>query len=121
MISKPVKTSISSIKEEKIYRIEDAVKIRDNPKIKLQKGAEVKYKDDFDTLWQRYIYSCEFELKQAYNTILKKKKIYSKHLKEKFSKSLAKTNRQSIIKIIEELNTTDKQKKRNHENSKNFF
>ncbi len=37
MISKPVKSSIATMNGEKIYKLDEAVKIRDNPKIKLQK------------------------------------------------------------------------------------
>ena len=41
MMSKPVKTSIASIDGKKIMKLEDAVNIRDNPKIKVQKGLEI--------------------------------------------------------------------------------
>ena len=41
MMSKPVKTSIASIDGKKIMKLEDAVNIRDNPKIKVQKGLNI--------------------------------------------------------------------------------
>lgn len=41
MISKPVKTSIATINGKRIIKIEDTLKIRDNPKIKMQVGYEV--------------------------------------------------------------------------------
>lgn len=51
MISKPVKTSISSIGEKKILSVEDALKVRDNIIIKTQRAMEVKDKSTFDDLW----------------------------------------------------------------------
>ena len=35
MMSKPVKTSIATVDGKKIMKLEDALKIRDNPKIKM--------------------------------------------------------------------------------------
>ena len=80
MMSKPVKTSIATIDGKKIFKLEEAIKIRDNPKIKAQKGAEITYKEDFDTLWCKYINSCKSELKLAYKTILKKERMYNRYL-----------------------------------------
>lgn len=120
MISKPVKSSISSINGEKILKIEDALKIRDNPKIKLQKGAEVKYKDGFDELWDKYIYSCKYELKQSFNTYNKKEKIYNKHLKNKF-KQLSKITKDDIIRFLNNTDTTEKQKNEILKALKAFF
>ena len=110
MISKPVKSSISSIDGKKILKLEDALKIRDNPKIKLQKGAEIRFKDDFDGLWDKYIYCCKNELRQAYNTYHKKEKLYTKYLKEVFTKQLSKLTKDDFIKFLNKLDTTDKQK-----------
>ena len=121
IISKPVKTSIATVDGKKINKMEDAIKIRDNQKIKLQKGVEINCKGDFDTLWNKYMYCCEFELKQAFNTIHKKEKIYNKHLKGKFNKSISKINKQLIIKAIDEINTTDKQKNEIMKDLKAFF
>ena len=110
MISKPVKSSISSVDGKKILKLEDALKIRDNPKIKLQKGAEIHFKDDFDGLWDKYIYCCKNELRQAYNTYHKKEKLYTKYLKEVFTKQLSKLTKDDFIKFLNKLDTTDKQK-----------
>lgn len=109
-ISKPVKTTISSVDDNKIWKLEDALKIRDNPKLKLQKGAEIKYKDNFDDLWDKYIYWCENVDKQAYNTISNKNKIYNKHIKEKFSKTITKITKNDVVSLINNSDTTDKQK-----------
>lgn len=73
MMSKPVKTSIATIDGKKIMKIEDALKIRDNPKIKVQKGLEVTYKEDFYNLWEKYINDYKNIQRQSYNTIKKKK------------------------------------------------
>ena len=104
------KTSISIIDWKKIYRIEDSLKIRDNLKIKNQKKAELKYNGNFDELWEKYIYYCKYVVKQAYNTWHKKEKIYNKHLKNKLDKRLTKILDDDIIKLVEQSNTTDKQK-----------
>ena len=88
MMSKPVKTSIASIDGKKIMKLEDALKIRDNPKIKVQKGLEITYKEDFDSLWEKYINVCKYELKLAYNTLLRKEKMYNKYLKGNFTKKI---------------------------------
>ncbi len=87
MVSKPVKTSISSIDGKKIMKLEDAFKIRDNQKIKAQKGLEVTYKEDFDTLWKKYIYNCKNIQRLAYNTISRKEKMYNRYLKKSAKKS----------------------------------
>jgi len=110
MISKPVKTSISNINGEKIYKLEDAVKIRDNPKIKIQKGFEVSLKDDFDTLWNKYIFDCDNIKKLAYNTMSRKKKTYNKYLKNKFKKNVSKITKDELSTFLINLKTTDKQK-----------
>lgn len=110
MMSKPVKTSIASIDGKKIMKLEDAVNIRDNPKIKVQKGLEVTYKEDFDTLWEKYINVCKYELKLAYNTLLRKEKMYNRYLKGKFTNKVSKITKDDILRFLENMNTTDKQK-----------
>ena len=106
MISKPVKSSISSIDGEKIYKLEDALKIRDNPKIKLQKAQEIRYKDDLDSLWDKYMFHCQFVEKQAYNTFHKKQLIYNKYLRNIFKKPVSKYNKEDFVRFIDNLDTT---------------
>ena len=110
MISKPVKSSISRINGEKIWKIEEALKIRDNPKIKLQKHAEIAFKEGFDDLWYKYIDWCIYVDKQDYSTYNKKEKLYSKHIKGKFNKKISKITKSEIIMLVDHINTTDKQK-----------
>jgi integrase len=110
IINKPVKSSISRVDGEKIWKIEEALKIRDNPKTGLQKKTEIIYKDNFDELFDKYLKWCETIDKQAYNNIKKKKIRYNKHLKNKFSKSITKLTKEDISLAIDKLNTTDKQK-----------
>ena len=110
MISKPVKTSIANIDGKKIIKLEDAIKIRDNAKIKAQKGVEIAYKEDFDALWHKYINICEKELKLAYNTMIRKNKMYNKYLKNKISKKISKIKKEDILNLLSDMNTTDKQK-----------
>ena len=121
MISKPVKTSIASIDGKKIMRIEDAVDIRDNKKIKVQKGLEITYKEDFDTLWDKYINVCKYELKLAYNTIKQKQKLYDKYLKSKITKKVSKLTKDDVAIFIDNLDTTDKQKNQILKDIKAFF
>lgn len=83
MMSKPVKTSIATIDGKKIMKIEDALKIRDNPKIKVQKGLEVTYKEDFYNLWEKYINDYKNIQRQSYNTIKKKEIMYNRYVKDK--------------------------------------
>lgn len=108
-ISNP-KTSISKIDGKKIYEIEDALKIRNNPKIKMQKKSEIKYNGNFDEIWEKYIFYCKYMAKQAYNTYHKKEKIYNKHLKNKLNKRIGKISNKDIVNLIKNANTTDKQK-----------
>lgn len=110
MISKPVKTSISRINGDKIWKIEDALDIRNNRKLRLQKGAEIQYKNNFDSLWDKYINWCIYEDKQDYNTYNKKQKLYNSHLKNKFTKQLSKITKEDFIRLIDDIDTTDKQK-----------
>lgn len=109
MISNP-KTTIGIVNGKKIYDIEEAKKIRDNPKIRLQKESEIKTKNNFDELWEKYIYDCKYVKKLAYNSIVKKEKTYNKYLKNEFDKPLSKLTKEIFIKFINELDTTDKQK-----------
>lgn len=108
-ISNP-KTCISMINGKKIFDIEQAKKLRDDPKIRLQKKSEIKCKNNFDELWDKYIYDCKYIKKLSYNTILKKKRIYDKYLKEKITKPISKLTKTTLVKFIDEIDTTDKQK-----------
>ena len=121
MMSKPVKSSIAIIDGEKIFKIDDAIKIRDNPKIKIQKGLEVTNKEDFDSLWEKYIYSCKYIMKLAYTTILEKEKMYNKYAKNAFSKKVSKISKEDVTLFIENMNTTYKQKNAMLKELKAFF
>ena len=121
MMSKPVKTSISKIDGKKILTIEEAIKIRDNVLIKRQKALETIHKEDFDTLWDKYINNCKYVRKFAYNTIIRKEKDYIKYLKGKISISVAKTDENFWSKFIDDLNTTLKEKNHIIKQLKAFF
>lgn len=103
------KTSISKIKGEKILKLEEALKIRDNPKIALQKKAELIFRGGFDELWCKYIDYCQFSLKLSYNTLKKKKALYKKNLKNKLPPA-SKITKDYISKYIDELEITNGQK-----------
>ena len=72
------KKVVSKIENKKIFDITDALNIRDNKKIKMQKKIEISNTNDFDALWLKYITNCEKIEKQAYNTISLKKNTYNK-------------------------------------------
>lgn len=110
MISKPVKTSIAKINEKKIYKLEDAIKIRDNQKIRLQKGAEIACKGSFDELWDKYINYCKYELKLTYNTLNRKSKIYNRYLKNKITKKVTSLRKEDIALFVDKSICSDKQK-----------
>lgn len=110
MINKPVKSSISRIDGEKIWKIDEALKIRDNPKTGFQKKIEIEYKDNFDVLFEKYLNWCVNIDKQSYNNTSKKKIKYNAFLKNKFKKSLNKITTDEYALVISKLNTTDKQK-----------
>lgn len=121
MISKPVKSSISRIDGKKIMKLEDALKIRDNKKIKAQKGQEIACSEDFDTLWCKYIYACKNIKKMAYNTMKRKIKTYNKYLKGKIKTRVSKLKKEELATFIDNIDTTDKEKNQIIKELKTFF
>lgn len=121
MLSNPVKTSISRIDGKKIEKLEDALKIRDNPKIKLQKKNEVLYRETFDTVWEKYVEDCNNAKHLAYNTMLRKEKTYNKYLKGKINKNISKITKEYISNFVEEQTCSLKQKNQIIKELKAFF
>lgn len=121
MMSKPVKTSIASIEGKKIMKLEDAIKVRDNPKIKLQVGLEVVYKEDFDSLWDKYMDDCINTQRQAYNTTRRKEIMYNKYTKNKFNKKVSKITEKDMIHFINNMDCSIKQKNQMIKELKTFF
>ncbi len=121
MISNPVKTSISRIDGKKIMKLEDALKIRDNKKIKAQKGQEIACSEDFDTLWCKYIYACKNIKKLAYNTMKRKIKTYNKYLKGKIKTRVSKLKKEELATFIDNIDTTSKEKNQIIKELKTFF
>ena len=119
-ISKP-KTCISLIDGKKIYDIEQAKKLRDDPKIRFQKKSEITSKNSFDGLYEKYIYECKYIKKLAYNTYHKKEKIYNQMFKNKINKPISKINKEFLTKYVDELNTTIKQKNEALKQLRMFF
>lgn len=109
MISTPVKTSISRIDGKKIDKLDDALKIRDNPKIKVQKGVEIKHKEDVDSLLDKYMDYCKYNLKLSFNSLKKKRIIYNKYFKGQFGK-ISKIRKEDITLYIDSLECSLKQK-----------
>lgn len=117
-----VRTSVSvDSKGNKIFDIETAKQIRDNKVIIKNKQVSIKHKEDFDTLWEKYIESCKYVKKQAYNTLIRKAKSYNKYLKDKIKLPLAKTDKDYWSKFIDSLDCSDKQKNEIIKTIKAFF
>ena len=117
----PIQTSISTIDGKKIMKLEEAINIRDNPKIKTKTENNIINKENFDIMWNKYILYCINVKKLAYNTLDKKKKIYNKYLKNQFTKKLSKITKEDIIYYFNKLDTTEKQKKEIFKLLKAFF
>lgn len=103
------KTTVSSLDGNKIYKLEEALKIRDNPKITMQKKAELAFKGGFDELWDKYNNYCQFELKLSYMTQKKKRLMFNKHLRGKMP-PVNKISKEFLAKHINSLNLSNKQK-----------
>lgn len=103
-------TSISSIDGKKIFNIDEAKKIRDNALLRIKKKVEIECKDTFDELWNKYHFECKYIKKQAYNTLIRKEKVYNKYLMNQFHKAMTKISRNDLVNYIDNLNTTDKEK-----------
>lgn len=121
MLSKPVKTSISKIDGKKILTTEEAIKIRDNVLIRRQKGIEVQHRDDFDSLYNKYMDDCKNVRKLAYNSLLRKQKTFNRYLKGKTSILLTKTNKEYWAKFIDDCDCSLKQKNQILKELKAFF
>lgn len=102
------KTSIAEIDGVKIYDIDEAINIRDNARKK--KKTDIKRIGGFNELFERYLQYCKNVEKQAYNTILKKEKLYKTFFKDKITKNPNKTNELFWSYFIDKTDTTLKQK-----------
>lgn len=109
-INNPKTTISTDENDNKIYDIKKAISIRDNPTTKKNKKIEQKTKDNFDDLWEQYIYDCTYIKKLEYNTIKRKNKDYNCHLKGKINISIHKADKFFWSNFIDKLNTTNKQK-----------
>ena len=110
-MSKPVKTSIYRIDNNKIFNIDEALKIRGNVQIRQQKATETLHREDFDKLWEKYMYNCKYVQKLAYNTLNRKEKTYNKYLKNKIDKRVAKTTKEFWASFINKIITINRKNK----------
>lgn len=103
-------TSISKINDEKIYDIEIAKKYK--MKLELDSSKIPKHTNSlyFKDLWERYISHCQNVSKLSFNTIKKKKSIYTCYLKDLDNEKVSNLNKQVIADYIKSLPTTNKQK-----------
>ena len=114
-------TTISRIDGKKILDVKIALKVRDSSDIKQQKKAEALYRESFDTLWDKYITHCKIIDKLAYNTILRKVRLYNRYFKGKIEKPISKTDTSFWAKYINSLECSDKQKNEMLKILKAFF
>ena len=106
-----VETSVSKDERgNKIFDSETARKIRDNQIIIEKKHKQIKHKETFDDLWDKYIDACKYEKKQAYNTIVRKTKAYTRYIKGKINIPINKINKEYWAKFIDNCNCSNKQK-----------
>lgn len=121
MISKPVKTSISSYNGKKILKLEEALAIRDNPTQKIKNTSKNVHTRTFDCLWYDYITDCQNVRKLAKNSIIRKNKTFNKYLKGVFYKKVNKIEENDFTYYIEKLKCTDKTKNEIIKEAKAFF
>lgn len=94
-------------KQNKIFDIDMAIKLRDNKKIRITKKSQTNTYT-YEHIWQYYISYCENNL--SYNTCKKKKLLYNAYIKDIKDIKISKLTKQDIIKFISNLSTTTKQK-----------
>lgn len=120
-INKPVRTSITLINGQRILRLEDALKVRDNPKIRQQKKVDTSILSNFDVVYSKYTHHCENVLKYAENTLINKGKIYNKYLKGVFSKKISKITMEDFSYYLNKLKCSNKTKNDIIKEAKAFF
>ena len=121
VLSKPKKTTVSKINNDKIFDIKVANDYKmqmELDKTKIQKQGNSLF---FRDLWNKYINHCENVSKLAYNTIKKKRSIYNCFLKDLDNKKVPNLTKQEIADFICLLPTTDKQKNTTLAILKGFF
>lgn len=120
-ISNP-KTTISDIDGKKIYDLDLAKKLRDNDKIKMIKKTRISHIDNFKSLWEKYMFYCEYTLHLEYNTLKKKRLFYNRFISEYFDDmQVTKIEDKDIIRFFNSINTTDNQKNHILKEFKPFF
>jgi hypothetical protein len=120
-INKPVRTSITLIDGQRILRLEDALKVRDNPKIRQQKKVDTSILSNFDAVYTNYTSYCKNTLKYAQNTLINKGKIYNKYLKGVFNKKLSKLTMEDFSYYLDKLKCSNKTKNDIIKEAKAFF
>lgn len=103
----------------KIFSIDDAIKVRDNCKKTSNTYFKAKL-DTFSALWYKYIYWCENVDKQAYNN-LKKKRSFFGNMQELYNLKIKQINETTISEFLKYLNVSDKQKNEYLKSLGSFF
>ena len=106
-------------KQNKIFDIELALKLRDSKKLRITKKTEANNKKRFKEVWGEYYRYCNETL--AYNSVHRKKLLYNAHINKLDSMKLAKITKYDIETLIKNASTTNNQKNRILIELKTFF
>lgn len=106
-------------KQNKIFDIELALKLRDSKKLRISKKTEANNKKRFKEVWGEYYHYCNETL--AYNSVHRKKLLYNAHINKLDSMKLAKITKYDIETLIKNASTTNNQKNRILIELKTFF
>lgn len=106
-------------KQNKIFDIEIALKLRDNKKTRITKKLEAINKKAFEDTWVEYMKFCKANL--SYNSWRRKNIFYNRYLKQLDNFTITKITKTDIEKLIAGADTTTKQKNRILIELKSFF
>lgn len=106
-------------KQNKIFDIELALKLRDSKKLRITKKQEAIKSKNFEEVWKEYIKCCNKTL--SYNTLKRKRIFYNSHFYLFNSYKLSKITKNDINKLLISSDSTTKTKNKILSELKAFF
>lgn len=107
-ISKPKTTISFDQKGNKIFDISTALDIRNSKSTKIIKTQQIKTKDSFQTVWEKYMDAMS---NLSFNSLKKKRIFYNKYFKYYFGDmKLSKITKEDISDFLKFADTTNKEK-----------
>ncbi len=106
-------------KDNKIFDIEKAIKVRDNQKVRITKKSQLSNNATFKEVWNKYYKWSEDNL--SYNTIKKKKILYNAFLYQFDDMKLSSIRNEEFTRIWNNFKTTNKEKNRMLVDLRAFF